>query len=84
MQQYRRGFERLGLDAIPSVANFITVDVAGEASRVDQALLREGCITRPVANYGMPNHLRISIGLDEENDRLLATLAKVLKPRFRS
>ncbi|MBT3047512.1 MAG: histidinol-phosphate transaminase [gamma proteobacterium symbiont of Ctena orbiculata] len=84
MQQYRQGFERLGLDAIPSVANFVTVDFAEEASRIDRALLSEGCITRPIANYGLPNHLRISIGLEEENDRLLATLAKVLKPRFRS
>jgi histidinol-phosphate aminotransferase len=82
MQQYRQGFEALGLDYIPSVGNFITVDVAEDASRVDQALLREGCITRPIGNYGLPNHLRISIGLEEENDRLLATLKKVLKPRF--
>ncbi|MES9812579.1 MAG: histidinol-phosphate transaminase [Candidatus Thiodiazotropha sp.] len=79
MQQYRQGFEALGLDYIPSVANFITVDVGEDASRVDQALLREGCITRPIANYGLPNHLRISIGLEEENDRLLTTLKKVLK-----
>ncbi|MEW8507914.1 MAG: histidinol-phosphate transaminase [Candidatus Thiodiazotropha sp.] len=79
MQQYRQGFEKLGLEAIPSVANFVTVDLAEDAARVDQALLLEGCITRPIANYGLPGHLRISIGLEEENDRLLATLAKVLK-----
>ncbi len=79
MQQYRQGFERLGLDYIPSVANFITVDVAEDASRIDQALLREGCIIRPIANYGLPGHLRISIGLEAENDRLLTTLQKVLK-----
>jgi histidinol-phosphate aminotransferase len=82
MQQYRQGFEAMGLDYIPSVGNFITVDVAEDAARVDQALLREGCITRPIANYGLPNHLRISIGLEEENDRLLTALKKVLKPRF--
>jgi histidinol-phosphate aminotransferase len=79
MQQYRLGFEALGLDYIPSVANFITVDVGGDASKIDQALLHQGCITRPIANYGLPNHLRISIGLEEENDRLLTTLKKVLK-----
>jgi histidinol-phosphate aminotransferase len=78
MQQYRQGFERLRLDYIPSVANFITVDVAEDASRIDQALLREGCITRPIANYGLPHHLRISIGLEAENDRLLRALEKVL------
>jgi histidinol-phosphate aminotransferase len=79
MQQYRSGFEALGLDYIPSTGNFITVDVGEDASGIDQALLREGCITRPIANYGLPNHLRISIGLEEENDRLLTTLKKVLK-----
>lgn len=79
MKQYRRGFESMGLDYIPSVANFITVEVGEDASRVDQALLSEGCITRGIANYGLPNHLRISIGLEEENDRLLTTLKKVLK-----
>ncbi|MCU7874201.1 MAG: histidinol-phosphate transaminase [Candidatus Thiodiazotropha sp. (ex Lucinoma borealis)] len=79
MQQYVHGFEALGLDYIPSVANFITVDLGQAALPVDQALLREGCITRPIANYGLPNHLRISIGLEEENARLLTTLQKVLK-----
>ncbi|MEW8026350.1 MAG: histidinol-phosphate transaminase [Candidatus Thiodiazotropha sp.] len=79
MQQYQQGFETLGLDYIPSVANFIAVDVGEDAQKVDRALLREGCITRPIANYGLPNHLRISVGLEEENDRLLTTLKKVLK-----
>ncbi|NNG65607.1 histidinol-phosphate transaminase, partial [Pseudomonas fragi] len=45
---------------------------------VYQGLLREGVIVRPVANYGMPNHLRITIGLPAENTRLLEALAKVL------
>jgi histidinol-phosphate aminotransferase len=43
-----------------------------------QALLREGVIVRPVANYGMPTYLRVSIGLPEENARFLEALAKVL------
>jgi histidinol-phosphate aminotransferase len=41
-------------------------------------LLREGVIVRPVANYGMPNHLRITIGLPAENSRFLEALTKVL------
>jgi len=45
---------------------------------VYQGLLREGVIVRPVANYGMPNHLRITIGTPAENIRLLEALAKVL------
>jgi histidinol-phosphate aminotransferase len=79
MQQYRQGFETLGLAYIPSVANFITVDVGEDSSKIDRALLHEGCITRPIANYGLPNHLRITIGLEEENDRLLNAMRKVLK-----
>jgi histidinol-phosphate aminotransferase len=72
------GFEAIGLRSIPSVGNFVTVDLGRPAAPVDQALLREGVICRPVANYGLPNHLRISIGLAEENERLLAALDQVL------
>lgn len=72
------GFDALGLNRIPSVGNFITVDVGRPAGPVDQALLREGCITRPLANYGLPNHLRVTVGLPEENERLLAALSRVL------
>jgi histidinol-phosphate aminotransferase len=72
------GLAELGLDVIPSVCNFVTVDLGRPVGFVDQALLRRGVICRPVANYGLPNHLRISVGLAHENDRLLAALAAVL------
>jgi histidinol-phosphate aminotransferase len=78
MARVKAGLARLGLDWIPSVCNFLTVDLGRPAGPVDQALLREGVICRPVGNYGLPNHLRISIGLRDENDRLLAALEKVL------
>ncbi len=78
MSQLVSGFQKMGLEFIPSVGNFITVDVGRSGPEVDQALLREGCIVRPVANYGLPNHLRVSIGLPEENARLLAAMQKVL------
>jgi len=78
MQQLCQGFEVLGLDWIPSVGNFVCVDLAQEAGPIDQALLREGCITRPVTAYGLPNHLRISVGFQDENQRLLTALKKVL------
>ncbi len=45
---------------------------------VYQALLQEGVIVRPVANYGMPNHLRVTVGSTAENTRFLAALEKVL------
>jgi histidinol-phosphate aminotransferase len=72
------GLRELGLMPIPSVGNFVTVDLGRPVGPVDQALLREGVICRPIANYGLPNHLRISVGLADENDRLLATLPAVL------
>ncbi len=72
------GFRQLGLDWIPSRANFIAVDVGRDAAPVYQGLLREGVIVRPIGGYGLPRHLRISIGLASENSRLLEALGKVL------
>lgn len=76
--QLQAGFRELGLQWIPSIANFLTVDCRRPARPVYEALLREGVIVRPVANYGLPNHLRITIGLPQQNLRLLAALKKVL------
>jgi histidinol-phosphate aminotransferase len=78
LRQLMTGFETMGLGYIPSVGNFISVDVGREAAPLYDALLREGVIVRPVANYGMPNHLRVTVGRPEENARFLAALAKVL------
>lgn len=78
MAELEQGLEQLGLEWIPSAGNFLTVDMKQDAGPLYQALLHEGVIVRPVANYGMPNHLRISIGLPEENQRCLDALAKVL------
>jgi len=78
MAQLEAGFVVLGLRWIKSKGNFIAVDLAREAMPIFQALLREGVIVRPVANYGMPSYLRVSIGLPAENARFLAALAKVL------
>ena len=78
MQQLVEGFDKLGLDFIPSVGNFICVDVGKAAATVYDALLHEGVIVRPVANYQMPQHLRVTIGSPQENDRFLQALHKVL------
>lgn len=72
------GFRELGLATIPSQANFVSVDVGREAAPVYEALLRRGVIVRPVGGYELPNHLRVSVGLPEENERMLAALAEVL------
>lgn len=79
MRQLVAGFNKLGLDYIPSAGNFIVVHVGRDAGPVYQALLKEGVIVRPVANYGMPQSLRISIGLPQENQRFLDALERVLQ-----
>lgn len=79
MEKYRHAFDQLQLASIPSVGNFVTVDLGQPAMPIFSALEQRGVITRPVANYGMPNHLRISIGLPEENDRCIRALAEVLR-----
>lgn len=81
MEQLARAFGDMGLTYIPSVANFITVDVGRPGAQVYQALLHEGVIVRPIANYGMPNHLRVTIGLPEENRRFIEALRKVIRER---
>ncbi|OCR26299.1 aspartate aminotransferase [Pseudomonas syringae] len=78
MEQLEGGLRLLGLDWIPSKGNFIAVDLGRESASVYQGLLREGVIVRPVGGYGMPNHLRVSIGLPQENTRFLEALTKVL------
>ncbi len=78
MAQLGSGFSSMGLEYIPSVGNFISVDVGRPVAEVDQALLPLGCIARPVANYGLPNHLRVTVGLPGENTRFLEALSKVI------
>lgn len=78
LRQLADGARRLGLDYIPSVANFLSIDLARPAAPVYEALLRRGVIVRPVANYGMPNHLRVTVGRPEENERFLKALETVL------
>ncbi|MCZ6561102.1 MAG: histidinol-phosphate transaminase [Gammaproteobacteria bacterium] len=72
------GLKDLGLRFIPSVANFILVDMDRPAMPIYEGLLHQGVIVRPVGNYGLPEHLRISIGTPKENQRLLDALRQVL------
>jgi histidinol-phosphate aminotransferase len=77
MSQITDGLKRLGLEYIRSYGNFVTFRVEGAAT-VYQRLLRNGVIVRPIASYGMPNHLRVTIGLESENSRFLESLRKSL------
>ena len=67
-----------GLGYIPSLGNFLTIDVGRNASPVYEALLREGVIVRPIANYGLPNNLRVTVGTESQNQTFLAALDRVL------
>ena len=71
-------FDKMNLSYIPSVGNFICVNVGDNAMKVYDDLLYEGVIVRPVANYEMPEYLRITIGTKEENERFITALKKVL------
>ncbi len=81
---YRRlteAFEKLGLEYVPSSGNFVMVRVGDDdqaGHRVNLALLKQGVIVRPVANYGLLPWLRITIGLPEENEAFIAALEKSL------
>lgn len=74
LAQLEAGFRDLGLAYIPSAGNFIAVDVGDNAKSVFEGLLEQGVIVRPVAGYGMPRHLRVTVGLPEENERFLEAL----------
>lgn len=78
MQQLTDGFRKLGLEWIPSHGNFVSVDLKQPGLPVYEALLRKGVIVRPVANYEMPSHLRVSIGTEEENRIFLNALSDIL------
>jgi histidinol-phosphate aminotransferase len=77
MAQLCAAFNDMGLAFIPSAGNFVAVDVGSNAAAVYEALLYEGVIVRPVANYGMLRHLRISVGLPDENERFIKALKAV-------
>ena len=76
--QWAEAAAELGLEYIASAANFICLDVGRPAAAVYEQLLREGVIVRPVAAYGLPNHLRVTFGLAQENRRAINALRKVL------
>jgi histidinol-phosphate aminotransferase len=78
MEQLTQGLKALGLDYIPSYGNFVTFKV-GNAKAVNAALLKSGVIVRPIAGYGMPEWLRVSIGLESENARFLSSLKSAIR-----
>ena len=78
LRQLENTCDALGLSYIPSVANFLCIALPRPGSDVYAALLREGVITRPIAGYGLPEHLRVTVGTEAENARFAAALTRVL------
>jgi histidinol-phosphate aminotransferase len=77
MQQISSGLSQLNLAYIPSFGNFISFKVVN-AMFVYRRLLELGVIVRPIANYAMPDYLRVSIGLEIENEKFLSALKQIL------
>jgi histidinol-phosphate aminotransferase len=77
MQQLEEGLQDLKLDYIPSIGNFITIDVE-DAVTIYQKLLYEGIIVRPLKAYHMPRHIRVTIGTQQQNQRFLKAAHKIL------
>ena len=80
--QFTRAFGQLKLHFLPSSGNFVLVkvgDTPDAGARINLALLKQGVIVRPVANYGLPEWLRISIGLEHENQACIHALTHALE-----
>ena len=77
LEQIIAGLKRLGLEHIPAHGNFVTFKVPAAAT-VNHKLLQQGVIVRPIAGYGLPDWLRVTIGTEPENTRFLAALEKAL------
>ncbi|GJL75063.1 histidinol-phosphate transaminase [Nitrosomonas sp.] len=81
MLQLTDGFRKLDVEYIPSYGNFISFRVEGDAAntpKIYQSLLRQGVIVRPLGIYEMPHHLRVTIGLEPENQKFLKSLEYAL------
>lgn len=77
MKQIVDGLAKLGLEHIPSFGNFVSFRIR-DAARIYRRLLESGVIVRPIANYAMPDYLRVSIGLETENNKFLSALQQIL------
>ncbi len=73
--QYEAFCETKGIENISKSGNFVTLDLQKDIRPINQRLLEKGIITRDLIPYGLPNFLRISIGLPEQNERCLLALS---------
>ena len=78
MAQIRSGLDKFNLKVIPSVGNFVSFDTGQSEIEVFNRLLSKGVIVRPIAEYGLPGFVRVTVGLEAENARFLEALGEVL------
>ena len=78
LDTFYKGFDKLGLSYVPSMTNFVLVDVERDITEVFQELLKRGVIVRPMKGYQLHNHFRASTGLPDDNEYFIEKLAEVL------
>ncbi len=69
-----RELAALGWDVVPSQGNFVLADTHGDGRALFERLLTKGVIVRPTGGWGYPTHIRVSVGLPEQNERFLTAL----------
>lgn len=77
-EYFREKLARLGVPHTESHGNFFLIDLRRNPVEVYEALLRDGVITRPVGGYGLKDHLRVSFGLREENEKFMKSLGRIV------
>jgi histidinol-phosphate aminotransferase len=78
-QMLYSNLKHLSLDYVPTEANFILIDLKRDAQVIYKEMLKKGVIIRPCTSFGLPNHIRVTIGKEEENLIFINALAQVLK-----
>ncbi len=78
MKKLTKAFEEMGLAQIPSAGNFISARMPKSGAEIFRGLLKQGVIIRPIAEYEMPDFIRVTVGLEGENDRFIEALKNVL------
>ena len=78
MRQLVSVAEKIGLSFIPSRGNFLTIQFEQTGAEIYTKLLQQGIIVRPLGGYGLPNHLRVSVGLEAENERFCFGLESIM------
>ena len=78
LRYLRHNLDEIGLQYVPTQTNFFLIKVPGGGKRIYELMLKQGVIVRSMDSYGLPDYIRISVGLPEENERFIETLKKVI------